>query len=99
MKRILGFLIMLSLTAPCGAYAQSAAAGESAEGMDVGNKFCPLSGDKAKPKFTSVYNGKRYSFCCKMCVRDFEKNPEKYLKELAEVESGKAPAHVKPMHH
>ncbi|MBF0504740.1 MAG: TRASH domain-containing protein [Candidatus Omnitrophica bacterium] len=25
-----------------------------------------------------MYKGKIYNLCCPMCVKDFEKNPEKY---------------------
>ena len=33
-----------------------------------------------------VYNGQLVRFCCTMCVRDFEKDPQKYLKKLNEKE-------------
>ncbi len=56
--------------------------------VEVGNKICPVSGDKIptpgekgtmgdKP-VKYEYNGKIYNLCCKMCVKDFKKNPEKY---------------------
>ncbi len=57
---------------------------------NVGNKICPVSGDKVpapgeKGEMGSeavkfVYNGKIYNLCCPMCVKDFKKNPEKYSK-------------------
>lgn len=41
--------------------------------------MCPISGEKASGKFTETYNGQKYSFCCPKCVKEFRKNPEKYL--------------------
>ena len=48
----------------------------------VGNKLCPISGDKIdkKTEVTYEYNGKIYSFCCSDCINEFKKNPEKYIK-------------------
>ena len=44
---------------------------------------CPVSGDKlgemGKP-FTFVFKGQEVKLCCKGCKKDFDKNPEKYLK-------------------
>ncbi len=42
-------------------------------------QFCPVSGDKAKSKFTYAYKGKTYKFCCAHCIKDFKKDPEGYL--------------------
>ena len=57
---------------------------------NVGNKICPVSGDKiptpgekgdmGDEPVKYEYNGKIYNLCCKMCVKDFKKNPEKYSK-------------------
>ena len=46
---------------------------------DAGNQTCPVSGKAVNPKVTAVYKGKRYAFCCKDCLKDFQKNPEKYI--------------------
>ena len=62
---------------------------QAAAPVEVGNKICPVSGEKiAAPgekgemgeavKYT--YNGKIYNLCCPMCTKDFKKNPEKYSK-------------------
>ena len=60
-----------------------------AKAVEVGNKICPVSGDKVpapgekgamgdeKPAKIE-YKGKIYNLCCPMCVKDFKKNPEKY---------------------
>lgn len=58
------------------------AAKEVAE-IEVGNKICPVSGDKVGAMSKSVkmsHNGKVYNLCCGMCVKDFNANPDKYTK-------------------
>ena len=47
------------------------------------NTKCPVSGDPidAKAK-TIVYKGKTIGFCCEDCVEPFQKNPEKYTKNM-----------------
>ncbi|HVU09130.1 MAG TPA: hypothetical protein VHG89_11370 [Verrucomicrobiae bacterium] len=52
--------------------------------------YCLVSGDKiggdmGKPIVT-VYHGQEIKFCCSDCPADFKKNPEKYMKKLAEAE-------------
>ncbi len=37
-----------------------------------------------KDSATEVYQGQEFRFCCKGCVRRFKKDPDKYLKQLAE---------------
>jgi YHS domain-containing protein len=56
-----------------------------AKAAQVGNKFCPVSGEKIenKPGMETVqmeHNGKLYNLCCSMCVKDFKKDPAKYSK-------------------
>ena len=63
---------------------------KSTEAVEVGNKICPVSGDKipapgekgtmGDEPVKYEYNGKIYNLCCQMCVKDFKKNPEKYSK-------------------
>jgi YHS domain-containing protein len=49
----------------------------------VSNTKCPVSGDAVDPKAkTAVYQGKTIGFCCDDCVEPFNKNPEKYAKNL-----------------
>ena len=59
-----------------------------AKAVEVGNRICPVSGDKIpapgekgtmgdKP-VKIEYKGKIYNLCCPMCVKDFKKNPDKY---------------------
>lgn len=66
-----------------------------AEVVNVGNKICPVSGeaiDSMGESFKVEHEGKEYNLCCKMCVKDFEKNPEKYIK-IVEAEVAAQSAH------
>lgn len=45
---------------------------------------CPVMGKKMKKSQAYAkmeYKGKTYYLCCKYCVNEFKKNPEKYVKE------------------
>jgi YHS domain-containing protein len=44
---------------------------------------CPVMGDNLLGRtIYSDYKGKRIYFCCSGCVKEFNKNPEKYMKIL-----------------
>lgn len=51
--------------------------------------YCLVSGDKigemGKP-ITTNYMGQEIKFCCPDCVKDFRKNPDKYVKQLQDAE-------------
>jgi|CXWL01.1.fsa_nt_gi YHS domain-containing protein len=56
--------------------------------VQVGNKICPVGGERVDGMgevVTYEYNGKVYNLCCAMCAKDFKKDPEKYSK-IAEEE-------------
>lgn len=56
-------------------------AGVESNLVEVGNKICPVSNAAVGTMGDVVhaeYDGKLYNLCCKMCKRDFERNPEKY---------------------
>jgi YHS domain-containing protein len=54
--------------------------------VDVGNKICPVTGEKIDEKTKAIieYNGKVYNLCCAMCIDEFNKDPEKYIKKINE---------------
>ncbi len=52
--------------------------------VDAGNTVCPVSGDKVSGKHFVEHGGKRYSLCCPHCEKDFKKDPEKFIAQLAE---------------
>ena len=51
--------------------------------------YCLVSGDKigemGKPVVTN-YHGQEIKFCCPDCVKDFKKDPAKYIKKLQDAE-------------
>ena len=60
---------------------------EATQPVEVGNEFCLISGEKVGqmgPVVKEEYKGKIYNFCCNMCLKDFHKDPEKYIKALEE---------------
>jgi YHS domain-containing protein len=53
-------------------------------------KTCVVSGDKLGEMgdpYVYEYKGREIKLCCKNCVKDFNKNPSKYLKKLDEAEA------------
>ncbi|MFH1094225.1 MAG: YHS domain-containing protein [Candidatus Omnitrophota bacterium] len=54
--------------------------------LEVGNKICPVTGEKVdeKTKATYEYQGKVYNFCCPVCIDEFKKDPDKYIKKVEE---------------
>ncbi len=53
-------------------------------------KTCVVSGDKLGAMgdpYVYEYKGREIKFCCKGCVKDFNKNPDKYLKKIEEAEA------------
>ncbi len=45
-------------------------------GMDLNDKTA---------KYVSVHKGKTYYFCDRMCKKEFDKNPERYLRKVVTV--------------
>ena len=64
--------------APSASAASSAPAQTSNQAV---NTVCPVSGDTVgdvgKPVYAQ-YQGKTIAFCCKDCLKKFNKNPDKY---------------------
>jgi|GEM_PF-1220717 len=54
--------------------------------VNVGNKICPVTGDKIddKNKVTYEFQGKIYNFCCPGCIEPFKKDPQKYIRKVTE---------------
>ncbi len=49
------------------------------------NKVCPVKGEEVDADAPTVeYNGKVIGFCCSGCDSKFQKDPEKYMKNLNE---------------
>jgi len=69
------------------------------ERVIVGNKVCPVDSRMipAGRQGEYEYKHKVYNFCSLMCIEEFQKDPEKYLKTWPETEKAAASsAAVKP---
>ncbi len=80
---VMGIVGLMALSAPV-TYGDTVAVGPETKSIVVGNKICPVTGEKINQK-TEVkyeYKGKVYSFCCLSCVPEFKKNPEKYIEKM-----------------
>ncbi len=54
------------------------------------NKKCPVQpAEDVDPKVTVEYKGQAIGFCCKDCVKDFNKDPAKYIKNVKEFKEPK----------
>ena len=58
--------------------------------IEVGNTICPVSGEKIDEEtaYKVEFEGEIYNLCCKMCAKDFEKDPQKYIEKLEEIKEG-----------
>ncbi len=80
-------IIMLVLAGGFGAH--SASASPAVTGQDVDDKtptnaMCPVMTDEPiDPDISIEYEGQRVYFCCVRCRRAFEREPEKYVANLA----------------
>lgn len=53
-------------------------------------KTCIVSGDKLGEMgdpFVYAYKGREIKFCCKGCLKDFNKDPARYIKLIDEAEA------------
>lgn len=81
MSVLLGLVISLPVSADQGQEATITA--EAQKTVQVGNKLCPVSGEKVGDMGEPVpyeYKGKVYHLCCAMCAKEFDADPEKYSK-------------------
>ena len=81
--RITSTALAIVLTAAFGAAAGRAEEKPAAKPYPL--TTCVVSGEKlgsmGKP-FVYDHEGREVRFCCKNCVKDFKKEPAKYLKQL-----------------
>lgn len=53
--------------------------------LAIWNQVCPVTGEDVDSDTpTVVYQGKTIGFCCSGCIKKFQKDPEKYMKNLSE---------------
>jgi len=106
MKKILLLAALLSVSSMAATGADTSlvlkpTAAQLKAAKNVGNKICPVSGEKlggmGKP-VEVIYKGKIVNLCCGGCVKSFAKDPAKVLaKAEAEAKGAAAPA-AKPAH-
>lgn len=49
-----------------------------------------LDADPGMKSYSFVHGDQEYKLCCKSCLKDFNKNPGKYVKKLKDAEAAKA---------
>jgi len=83
----LSFLFLLSLAVASLSVNLATAAENAPETAPYPLKTCVVSGEKLGSmgkSFVHTYEGREVQFCCKACLKDFNKDPQKYLKKLAD---------------
>ena len=87
----LGALALASCATKTPSAAETTPAGKKAVSQKVAKpkpyplKTCLVTGDgldDMDERVSVVYEGQTFEFCCKPCVKKFNKNPRKYLKAL-----------------
>jgi hypothetical protein len=77
------FSAALALSSPCGHAAEGAEAPAPVKPYPLST--CVVSGEKlgtmGKP-FVHKFEGREVQFCCKACLKDFNKDAPKFLKKL-----------------
>ncbi|MFN3481010.1 MAG: YHS domain-containing protein [Thermodesulfovibrionales bacterium] len=83
-KRLIMYLKGLGILTLILLFSGNLWATETGEKVVVGNKTCPVSGEKIDEgsAVTYEYKGKVYSFCCEGCVEEFKKDPERYIEKM-----------------
>lgn len=97
MPRMLLTAGIAALLAPALAAAEAGAA-DTAKAKPYPFDTCIVSGEKLDGMgvpATVVKDGQEVKFCCKGCIRTFEKDPAPFMKKIAEAPA-KAPAKADP---
>jgi YHS domain-containing protein len=90
MKRIKSLVVCALLAAFCAAPLAGVAADTKPKLKPYTLKTCIVSGDKLGEMgdpYVYEYKGREIKFCCKSCVKDFNKDPQKYIKKIEEEEA------------
>lgn len=97
MRRKLLTAAITTLLAPS-LFAAEAPAAEAAKPKPYPFDTCIVSGEKLDGMgvpVTVVKDGQEVKFCCKGCIKSFEKDPAPFMKKIAEAPA-KAPAKADP---
>lgn len=97
---------LLALAAIGAPLAAADAAAEAAKPKPYTLNTCVVSGDKLGAMgdaVTVVRDGREIKFCCKGCIKDFDKDPARFVKKIDEAEqaakAGKPAAADHSNHH
>lgn len=85
MKKIILLLLVAMLFGGNHLYAGPATPATSTQVLDVGNKYCPVSGNPVNGKDFVVVDGKRFGVCCplvKRCKESIEKDTKRYIDKM-----------------
>ena len=81
------------LTAPLAALAADPSGSGADKPKPYTLKTCPVSdetlGEMGKP-YVFTYKDREIKLCCKNCKKDFDKDPEKYIKKIEAAEKAAA---------
>lgn len=81
---ITGLLLSILITSV------SSAADQKTKPKPYTLKNCIISGDKLGEMgapYVFVYEGREIKLCCKNCLKDFNKSPAKYVKQIEKAEA------------
>jgi YHS domain-containing protein len=90
MNRLKPLIVGVLLAAFCAAPFAGFAAEAKKKLKPYTLKTCIISGDKLGEMgdpYVYEYEGREIKFCCKGCVKDFKKDPAKYIKKIEEEEA------------
>jgi YHS domain-containing protein len=90
MKKVKPIVASVLLAAFCVAPFSGLAADAKPKLKPYTLKTCVISGDKLGEMgdpYVYEYQGREIKFCCKSCVKDFKKDPAKYIKKIEEEEA------------
>ena len=91
MKTLRSFLAAVLFVSICAGALTAGADDKKAEKLKPYTlKTCIVSGDKLGEMgdpFVYAYKGREIKFCCKGCLKDFKKEPAKYIKKIEEAEA------------
>ncbi len=91
LKIILASMLMLGLVSgPMAGFAADSKKDKKLKPYPL--KTCVVSDEKLGgmgDAYTFEYEGREVKLCCKSCLKDFKKNPAKYVKKMEEAEAKK----------
>jgi hypothetical protein len=99
MTRTLATLLALAAFAGFAAAADTATTADAPKAKPYPLDTCIVSGDKLGAMgdaIVVVRDGREIKFCCKGCIKDFDKDPAKFEKKIDEAAAAKTAKTAKP---